>query len=149
VVYHAAEAGNLPLVQCLSCALTLQWYPPPAATLPGWDIVLEERRRSCRDWLQSVALYSPLEICVVLGDNEGAISHLRNGAPFLTQPSLSSLTSAHTAKTVAQAAHWSPSSHFLFGPSVRSNIYMLLLLARYSEHLPQELWWLIIKSVTR
>jgi hypothetical protein len=110
-------------------------------------------------WLESVAGFSAVQICVSLGKVAELKALLRRQeCNVFALPSLAQLAAENRPLfSLCRAARkpWGPKRHFLFHPAHRSTITVLLLVARRTLgstklcELPTEMWFMICAHLGR
>ena len=120
-------------------------------------------------WLGSVAGFSPVQICVALGNGDALRALLRRQEcdPFARTagtPALAQLAAAHGPPLLRLCrevrSKWAPARHGLFHPAHRSTVLCVLLVARrrpqslglgwvWIPQIPIEVWFAIIEHLGR
>ena len=120
-------------------------------------------------WLGSVAGFSPVQICVALGNGDALRALLRRQEcdPFARTagtPALADLAAAHGPPLVRLCrevrSKWAPHLHGLFHPAHRSTVQLVMLVARcrpesvelgweWVVEIPTEVWFAIAEHLGR
>ena len=119
-------------------------------------------------WLGSVAGFSPVQICVALGNNDALRALLRRrecdpfartaGTPALADLAAGDAPLLRLCREVR--SRWAPARHGLFHPAHRSTVLCVLLVARCGPQrlglaglwigkVPTELWFVIVEHLGR
>ena len=118
-------------------------------------------------WLGSVAGFSPVQICVALGNNDALRALLRRrecdpfaraaGTPALVQLAAGDTPLLRLCREVR--SRWAPARHGLFHPAHRSTVLCVLLVARCGpsrglaglliRQIPTEVWFAIAEHLGR
>ena len=132
-----------------------------AALATGWI----RRNIWTREWLESVADFTPAQICVSLGKGDRLKALLRKqeidpftrseGTPTLSELAVRSQPMLKLCREIRMG--WAPTRHHLFHPAHRSTVYLVMLVVlrinrtrQYSTiYLPTEIWYLIFENMGR
>ena len=119
-------------------------------------------------WLGLAAGFSPVQICVALGNNDALRALVRRrecdpfartaGTPALAQLAAGDAPLLRLCREVR--SRWAPHLHGLFHPAHRSTVQLVMLVARFRPEsvalgwewvveIPTEVWFVIIEHLGR
>ena len=117
------------------------------------------------EWLDSVIDFTPVQICVSLGNGDRLKALLRKqefdpftrseGTPTLSELAAGNQPMLKLCREIRMK--WAPTRHHLFHPAHRSTVYLVMLIVvlihrtrQYSTiYLPTECWYLIFENMGR